>query len=134
MALLAHWWQRRFDVVNRGFSGYNTRWLLPLVDRLFVPGGGGGAPVKLVTVFLGANDCVLPGNAQHGACACACLTRNSVMNGPHMATRLNSQRVKLTGSDHLRIFTAVLWSGDDNLWLCVGALDPRLLHMYSVVP
>eukprot|EP00903_Cladosiphon_okamuranus_P008868 g8490.t1 len=63
LALLAHWWERRFDVVNRGYSGYNTRWLLPLVDRLFVPGGD--APVKLVTVFLGANDCVLPENAQH---------------------------------------------------------------------
>lgn len=65
LALLAHWWERRFDVVNRGFSGYNTRWLLPLVDRLFVPGGA--APVKLITIFLGANDCVLAGNAQHGA-------------------------------------------------------------------
>lgn len=66
LALLAHWWERRFDVVNRGYSGYNTRWLLPLVDRLFVPGGA--APVKLVTIFLGANDCVLAGNNQHGAC------------------------------------------------------------------
>ncbi|CAN0276179.1 unnamed protein product [Ectocarpus sp. 6 AP-2014] len=63
LSLLAHWWERRFDVVNRGFSGYNTRWLMPLMDRLFVPGGS--TPVKLVTIFLGANDCVLPGNAQY---------------------------------------------------------------------
>lgn len=64
MALLAHWWERRFDVVNRGFSGYNTRWLLPLVDKLFTPDEE--AETKLVTIFLGANDCVLPGHAQHG--------------------------------------------------------------------
>ncbi|CAM9109725.1 unnamed protein product [Pylaiella littoralis] len=63
LSLLAHWWERRFDVVNRGFSGYNTRWLMPLTGRLFVPGGS--VPVKLVIIFLGANDCVLPGNAQH---------------------------------------------------------------------
>ncbi|CAM9646426.1 unnamed protein product [Ectocarpus fasciculatus] len=36
---------------------------MPLMDRLFVPGGN--TPVKLVTIFLGANDCVLPGNAQY---------------------------------------------------------------------
>lgn len=64
LALLAHWWERRLDVINRGFSGYNTRWLMPLVEKLFV--SGGTAPTKLVTIFLGANDCVLPGNPQHG--------------------------------------------------------------------
>ncbi|CAM9121976.1 unnamed protein product [Discosporangium mesarthrocarpum] len=63
LALLANWWERRFDVVNRGFSGYNTRWSMALLDKLFVPGGI--APTKLVTVFFGANDCVMEGNAQH---------------------------------------------------------------------
>ncbi|CAN0465067.1 unnamed protein product [Hapterophycus canaliculatus] len=67
LSLLAHWWERRFDVVNRGFSGYNTRWLMPLVEKIFVPDRDGNAPVKLVTIFLGANDCVLPGHRQHGA-------------------------------------------------------------------
>lgn len=76
LSLLAHWWERRFDVVNRGFSGYNTRWLMPLMDRLFVPGGN--TPVKLVTIFLGANDCVLPGNAQYGACVCVVQARSRV--------------------------------------------------------
>lgn len=64
LSLLANWWERRIDVVNRGFSGYNTRWLMPLVDRLFVPGGA--SPTKLVTIFLGANDCTLAGGPQHG--------------------------------------------------------------------
>lgn len=64
VALLAHWWERRFDVFNRGFSGYNTRWMLPIAERVFVPEDA--APVGLVVVFLGANDCVLPGFSQHG--------------------------------------------------------------------
>ena len=47
------------DVVNRGFSGYNTRWAAAvakqlLTTRLF-------PQLELVTVFFGANDCVLPG-------------------------------------------------------------------------
>lgn len=66
LALLAHWWERRFDVVNRGFSGYNTRWLLPLAKKLFVKDAAAAAPPELVMIFLGANDCVLPGAAQHG--------------------------------------------------------------------
>ncbi|CAM9882127.1 unnamed protein product [Choristocarpus tenellus] len=62
LALLANWWERRFDIVNRGFSGYNTRWSMPLLEKLFVPGG---TPTKLVTIFFGANDCVMEGFAQH---------------------------------------------------------------------
>jgi lysophospholipase L1-like esterase len=47
------------DVLNRGFSGYNTRWALAVVKsvittRLF-------SQLELVTVFFGANDCVSAG-------------------------------------------------------------------------
>lgn len=57
-AKLAHVYQRRADVLNRGFSGYNTRWALEHLDtdvgaaHVF----GGGDRVRLVTVFYGAND------------------------------------------------------------------------------
>ncbi|GAB1599931.1 Hypothetical predicted protein [Argonauta hians] len=54
-ALVADNLQRKCDIINRGFSGYNTRWckkILPSVlsktelkDAVFV------------TIFLGANDC-----------------------------------------------------------------------------
>lgn len=64
LALLSHWWERRFDVVNRGFSGYNTRWAMALLDRLFPHGEV--VPVGLVTIFFGANDAVVPGAPQHG--------------------------------------------------------------------
>lgn len=62
-AALAHRFQRRADVVNRGFSGYNTRivqrelprHVLPLVD----------VDTLLTTVFLGANDAAIPPAHQH---------------------------------------------------------------------
>ena len=56
---LANRYQRRADVLNRGYSGYNTRWILEHVrrDTGVVPGGGA---TKLVTCFFGANDASLP--------------------------------------------------------------------------
>lgn len=44
----------------RGYSGYNTRWALKVLERAF-PGrdDGGEAPIA-VTVFFGANDACLP--------------------------------------------------------------------------
>lgn len=50
---LASSYVRRADVINRGYSGYNTRWVLDLMKRkpkLFVK------KPTLVVVFLGAND------------------------------------------------------------------------------
>jgi len=52
------------DVVLRGYSGYNTRWALRVLDKVFpaVEGGGGDGdrdPLA-VTVFFGANDACLP--------------------------------------------------------------------------
>lgn len=52
------------DVVLRGYSGYNTRWALKVLERVFPVSkvGDGGtvtAPVA-VTVFFGANDACLP--------------------------------------------------------------------------
>lgn len=63
------------DVVLRGYSGYNTRWALKVIEKVFpaADGAGGGpdsdsssrtstegeAPLA-VTVFFGANDACLP--------------------------------------------------------------------------
>ncbi|XP_022142322.1 GDSL esterase/lipase At5g45920 isoform X2 [Momordica charantia] len=61
-AALAHHFSRRVDVVVRGYSGYNTRWALKVLERVFpeyCDGGGDGAPLA-VTVFFGANDACLP--------------------------------------------------------------------------
>ena len=55
-AALAHYYQRRLDVINRGYAGYNTRWILEevLKSKDYFNGA------KLVTVFFGANDASLP--------------------------------------------------------------------------
>ena len=56
-AYIADRYQRRADVINRGFSGYNTNWFLKFAETnagkadLFEHDG-----VKLVTIFFGAND------------------------------------------------------------------------------
>jgi lysophospholipase L1-like esterase len=59
---VADWYARRADVVNRGFSGYNTRWLRHHKDAVAasLPAGG---PILWGTLFLGANDAA--GNHQH---------------------------------------------------------------------
>eukprot|EP00586_Coscinodiscus_wailesii_P013468 CAMPEP_0172511498 /NCGR_PEP_ID=MMETSP1066-20121228/236956_1 /TAXON_ID=671091 /ORGANISM="Coscinodiscus wailesii, Strain CCMP2513" /LENGTH=313 /DNA_ID=CAMNT_0013290901 /DNA_START=60 /DNA_END=1001 /DNA_ORIENTATION=+ len=66
-AALAHVYQRRADVFNRGFAGYNTDWFLQILDTpagsedVFGSGaarngGGNSDNVVLVTIFFGAND------------------------------------------------------------------------------
>ena len=79
LTLLANWYARRVDVVNRGFSGYNSAWLRALIDRQTHPsapadvrrpwlygqedGGDPDAPptpTALYTLCIGANDAVLP--------------------------------------------------------------------------
>ncbi|KAF1861751.1 hypothetical protein Lal_00026185 [Lupinus albus] len=63
-ASLANHFCRTVDVVLRGYSGYNTRWVLKVLDKVFPAtqvgdGGIDGAPIA-VTVFFGANDASLP--------------------------------------------------------------------------
>ncbi|XP_022777323.1 GDSL esterase/lipase At5g45920-like [Durio zibethinus] len=63
-ASLTNHFSRTVDVVLRGYSGYNTRWALKVLDRVFPEverGGSDGAALPLaVTVFFGANDACLP--------------------------------------------------------------------------
>mmetsp|Transcript_39266 Transcript_39266/g.57783 ORF Transcript_39266/g.57783 Transcript_39266/m.57783 type:complete len:318 (+) Transcript_39266:98-1051(+) len=61
-AQIADLYQRRSDVLNRGFSGYNSRWARLLLPELFP--AEDPAPL-LVAVLLGANDAALPGYPQH---------------------------------------------------------------------
>jgi len=57
-ATIANAYQRSADVKLRGYSGYNTRWCLPLLPDIF-PKQSTVVPI-LVTVMLGANDANLP--------------------------------------------------------------------------
>ncbi|KAI9495538.1 GDSL Lipase/Acylhydrolase [Zychaea mexicana] len=67
-ASLANAYQRKVDVVNRGFSGYNTEWALPILRQLLPTlekQKHTSAKVLLATIFLGANDSALPFALQH---------------------------------------------------------------------
>jgi len=57
---LANWWTRRIDVVNRGYSGYNSKWARLVVEKAVV-----NEKPDLVFVFFGANDAVDKEVVQH---------------------------------------------------------------------
>jgi lysophospholipase L1-like esterase len=65
VALLADTYTRRADVLNRGFSGYNTRHALELLPRIFGNVPEMTEPLLFCTVYLGANDSARPGERQH---------------------------------------------------------------------
>ncbi|XP_010877957.2 isoamyl acetate-hydrolyzing esterase 1 homolog [Esox lucius] len=56
---LANKLARKCDVVNRGLSGYNTRWAKIVLPRLISQESDLNNHVAAVTVFFGANDCAL---------------------------------------------------------------------------
>lgn len=58
---------RRFDVVNRGLSGYNTSNALKLLPQIISPPGPGGPKIAYLFILFGANDSALPRpvNNQH---------------------------------------------------------------------
>eukprot|EP00429_Kryptoperidinium_foliaceum_P037957 CAMPEP_0176167732 /NCGR_PEP_ID=MMETSP0120_2-20121206/85833_1 /TAXON_ID=160619 /ORGANISM="Kryptoperidinium foliaceum, Strain CCMP 1326" /LENGTH=281 /DNA_ID=CAMNT_0017505399 /DNA_START=21 /DNA_END=866 /DNA_ORIENTATION=+ len=60
---LAHHYQRRADVLNRGMSGYNTRWYLKYAQESgiwYEPG-----KIALTAIFFGANDASLEKENPH---------------------------------------------------------------------
>jgi lysophospholipase L1-like esterase len=59
---LSDWYQRRADVVNRGFGGWNTRWIRYALPEILPPDE---QDYVLATLFLGANDSAKDGCDQH---------------------------------------------------------------------
>jgi lysophospholipase L1-like esterase len=53
VASMGHFWARKVDIINRGFSGYNSRWGLSIVDAVLAHNP------QLVVIFFGANDAVV---------------------------------------------------------------------------
>ncbi|KAK1970350.1 GDSL-like Lipase/Acylhydrolase [Colletotrichum sublineola] len=51
---------RRFDVVNRGFNGWNTANAVKYLTEMFPPPSESGPRLKCLVVLLGANDAVRP--------------------------------------------------------------------------
>jgi isoamyl acetate esterase len=59
---LQHGYLRRTDVVNRGFGGYNTEWLLPVLQQQIIPSVFN---VVLWIILIGANDAMLAPGPTH---------------------------------------------------------------------
>ncbi|GAP90049.1 putative GDSL-like lipase acylhydrolase [Rosellinia necatrix] len=57
---LQHLCMRGLDVINRGFSGYNTNNALELLPDIFLPPSPTTPRIKYLLVLLGANDACLP--------------------------------------------------------------------------
>ncbi|KAI1148662.1 SGNH hydrolase-type esterase domain-containing protein [Nemania diffusa] len=51
---------RGLDVINRGFSGYNTKNALELLPQIFLPPSPSNPRIEYLLVLLGANDACLP--------------------------------------------------------------------------
>ncbi|OXG10085.1 GDSL Lipase/Acylhydrolase family protein [Cryptococcus neoformans Ze90-1] len=66
---MSEFYLRRADVINRGFGGYNSEWAIPVFEQVFATKKdreqGGIQQVKLITIWLGANDACLPSSPQH---------------------------------------------------------------------
>jgi len=54
-AMIANKLQRKCDVLNRGFSGYNSRWNKIVLPRLF-PTRDSARGIAAFVIFMGAND------------------------------------------------------------------------------
>jgi lysophospholipase L1-like esterase len=60
VAHFGNFWSRRVDVFNRGYSGYNSRWGLQIVEDAVLK-----LRPDLTFVFFGANDAVVDGVVHH---------------------------------------------------------------------
>ncbi|RXW21130.1 hypothetical protein EST38_g4727 [Candolleomyces aberdarensis] len=57
---------RRFDVLNRGLSGYNTEWGLPVFEQCLAKRDDRQAPkIRVLTIWFGANDACIKPSPQH---------------------------------------------------------------------
>mmetsp|Transcript_30059 Transcript_30059/g.30527 ORF Transcript_30059/g.30527 Transcript_30059/m.30527 type:complete len:272 (+) Transcript_30059:37-852(+) len=57
---LSNWWIRKVEVINKGFSGYNSRNALKVFHDSVI-----STTPKFVTIFFGANDASIPEWPQH---------------------------------------------------------------------
>jgi len=63
---LSHVYARKLDVLNRGLSGYNTEWSLPVFEKCIAKSYEASLPkVRVLTIWFGANDACIKPSAQH---------------------------------------------------------------------
>ncbi|TFK50103.1 SGNH hydrolase [Heliocybe sulcata] len=58
---------RKLDVINRGLSGYNTEWAIPVFEQFFAKCKAQETlpKVQLMTIWFGANDSCIKPSPQH---------------------------------------------------------------------
>ncbi|EPQ54261.1 SGNH hydrolase [Gloeophyllum trabeum ATCC 11539] len=64
---LSYVYARKLDVINRGLSGYNTEWAIPVFEQFFAKSKDQEhlPKVQLLTIWFGANDACIPPSPQH---------------------------------------------------------------------
>jgi len=63
---LSHVYARRLDVLNRGYSGYNSEWCLPVFEQCIAKNEDKHVPkIRVLTIWLGANDSCIKPSPQH---------------------------------------------------------------------
>lgn len=58
-------YSRSADVLNRGFSGYNTRWIKAMIPNILSEFQNNPSQVIITTLLLGSNDCASASSFQH---------------------------------------------------------------------
>jgi lysophospholipase L1-like esterase len=60
VARLGEWWSRKVDIINRGYSGYNTKWALKIFNEVVL-----SLKPNFVIIFYGANDAAIESSVQY---------------------------------------------------------------------
>ncbi|RYR77490.1 hypothetical protein Ahy_A01g001982 isoform D [Arachis hypogaea] len=104
-AALANAYCRQADVVLRGYAGYNTKWALFLLNRIFPLDSS--KPRIATTIFFGANDAALSGRTNE----------RSLLgeNAPKLSERTNEvtgqyARACIETAKEMGVMSVDLWS------------------------
>jgi len=63
---LSYAYARKLDVLNRGLSGYNTEWGIPVFEKCIAKSNETNVPkVRVLTIWFGANDACIKPSPQH---------------------------------------------------------------------
>ncbi|GAM34405.1 hypothetical protein TCE0_015r01963 [Talaromyces pinophilus] len=60
-------YNRKLDVIQRGFGGYTSNHAAIIIDRLLELESAGASKIKLLVVFFGTNDSIVPESASNNS-------------------------------------------------------------------
>ncbi|EPS42541.1 hypothetical protein H072_3474 [Dactylellina haptotyla CBS 200.50] len=82
-------YSRKLQVLERGFAGYNTANARYIVNKI-IPPANGAVAVKLLVLWLGANDCILStaASGQHVPLAEYKANLKAIINSTNMLTHI----------------------------------------------